>query len=88
MKKGAAGGWKTKLFDWALVVGQETKRRTFTQDVTPLAAKHALASRLVFSKWRGQVSAEVFGSSFRRSTVIKSFRTLSGQRRPIFRAMV
>jgi long-chain acyl-CoA synthetase len=55
VKKGkAAGGYKTKLFDWALEVGQEywTAKDTH-QSVSPiLAGKQALASRLVFSKWR------------------------------------
>ena len=58
VKKGkSAGGWKTTLFEWSLGVGQEywaakDKRET----VSPaLAAKHALANRLVFSKWRAGV---------------------------------
>ncbi|HVE55209.1 MAG TPA: long-chain fatty acid--CoA ligase [Pyrinomonadaceae bacterium] len=55
VKKGkAAGGWKTSLFDWALQVGQEYWEAKDThKSVSPiLAGKHALASRLVFSKWR------------------------------------
>lgn len=55
VKKGkSAGGWKTKLFDWALDVGQEYWHAKDTREpISPiLAAKHALASRLVFSKWR------------------------------------
>jgi long-chain acyl-CoA synthetase len=51
VKKGkAAGGWKTKLFDWALQVGQEYWEAKDTHNsVSPvLAAKHAIASRLVF----------------------------------------
>ena len=55
VKKGkAAGGWKTKLFDWALEVGQEysdAKDKHESVGVS-LTAKHALANRLVFSKWR------------------------------------
>src|SRR6187551_219579 len=58
VKKGkTAGGWKTRLFEWSLAVGQDywsakDKRRS----VSPaLAAKHALANRLVFSKWRDGV---------------------------------
>ncbi|HEY8561268.1 MAG TPA: long-chain fatty acid--CoA ligase [Pyrinomonadaceae bacterium] len=55
VKKGkAAGGMKTRLFDWALEVGQQywTAKDTH-ESVSPiLAGKHALASRLVFSKWR------------------------------------
>ncbi len=55
VKKGkAAGGWKTSLFDWALVVGQDYwEAKDKHESVSPLlAAKHALASKLVFSKWR------------------------------------
>ncbi len=58
VKKGkAAGGWKTKLFDWALNVGQDYwAAKDNHQRVSPaLAAKHALANRLVFSKWRAGV---------------------------------
>src|SRR5215213_4075179 len=55
VKKGkSAGGWKTSLFDWALEVGQEYwTAKDMHQSVSPiLAGKHALASKLVFSKWR------------------------------------
>ena len=55
VKKGkAAGGMKTKLFDWALEVGQEywTARDTHKSVSPVLAAKQVLASKLVFSKWR------------------------------------
>jgi long-chain acyl-CoA synthetase len=55
VKKGkAAGGWKTSLFDWALEVGQEywTAKDTHKSVSPILAGKHALASKLVFSKWR------------------------------------
>jgi long-chain acyl-CoA synthetase len=62
VKKGkAAGGWKTSLFDWSLQVGQDywgAKDRH--ESVSPvLAAKHALASRLVFSKWRDGVGGSL-----------------------------
>jgi long-chain acyl-CoA synthetase len=62
VKKGkAAGGMKTKLFDWSLEVGQDywaTKDKH--RSVSPvLAAKHALASRLVFSKWRAGVGGRM-----------------------------
>ncbi len=55
VKKGkSAGGWKTRLFEWSLAVGQdywEAKDKRLS--ISPvLAAKHALANRLVFSKWR------------------------------------
>ena len=62
VKKGkAAGGWKTKLFDWALEVGQEYwEAKDLHQKVSPaLAAKHAVASRLVFSKWRDAVGGSL-----------------------------
>ena len=52
VKKGrSAGGWKTKLFEWSLEIGQEYWERLVTQQaVSPvLAAKHSIASRLVFS---------------------------------------
>ncbi len=55
VKKGkAAGGYKTKLFDWALEVGQDYwSAKDNHRTVSPvLAAKHAIASKLVFSKWR------------------------------------
>lgn len=62
VKKGkAAGGWKTKLFDWALDVGQDYWRaKDMHEPVSAvLAAKHALASRLVFSKWRAGVGGHL-----------------------------
>ncbi|MBV9215246.1 MAG: long-chain fatty acid--CoA ligase [Acidobacteria bacterium] len=58
VKKGrSAGGWKTRLFDWSLEVGQEYwDAKEKRQPVSAvLAAKHALANRLVFSKWRDGV---------------------------------
>ncbi len=62
VKKGkAAGGWKTKLFERALDVGQvywvaKDKR----QRVSPLlAARHAFYDRLVFSKWRAGVGGHL-----------------------------
>ncbi|MBP7376933.1 MAG: long-chain fatty acid--CoA ligase [Pyrinomonadaceae bacterium] len=62
VKKGkAAGGWKTSLFEWALVVGQEywAAKDNHGRVSTALAAKHALANRLVFSKWRDGVGGEL-----------------------------
>ena len=62
VKKGkSAGGWKTKLFDWALDVGQEywTAKDTHESVSPVLAAKQALASRLVFSKWRDGVGGRL-----------------------------
>lgn len=55
VKKGrAAGGVKTKLFNWSLQVGQDywDKKENRKMVSPPLAAKHRLASKLVFSKWR------------------------------------
>ena len=62
VKKGkSAGGWKTSLFDWALDVGQEYWAAKDTHNsVSPiLAAKQAIASRLVFSKWRDGVGGSL-----------------------------
>ena len=62
VKKGkAAGGYKTKLFDWALEVGQEYwEAKDKHQSVSPiLAAKQAIASKLVFSKWREGVGGSL-----------------------------
>ncbi len=62
VKKGkAAGGFKTKLFDWALEVGQKYwHAKDMHESVSPvLAAKHALASKLVFSKWRAGVGGHL-----------------------------
>ncbi|MBX3298848.1 MAG: long-chain fatty acid--CoA ligase [Acidobacteria bacterium] len=58
VKKGkAAGGWKTRLFDWALDVGQQywAAKDTHRRIAPGLAAKQAIADRLVFSKWRDGV---------------------------------
>ncbi|HEX2639139.1 MAG TPA: AMP-binding protein, partial [Pyrinomonadaceae bacterium] len=62
VKKGkAAGGWKTRLFDWALGVGQDywTAKDTHESVSPALAAKQAIASRLVFSKWRAAVGGSL-----------------------------
>jgi long-chain acyl-CoA synthetase len=62
VKKGkSAGGWKTRLFDWALVVGQEywEAKDTHKTVSAALAAKQALANRLVFSKWREGVGGSL-----------------------------
>lgn len=62
VKKGkAAGGYKTRLFNWALEVGQEYwTAKDMHERVSPvLAAKHALASKLVFSKWRDGVGGSL-----------------------------
>lgn len=62
VKKGrAAGGWKTRLFEWSLEVGQQYwAARDHHQRISPtLAAKHAIANRLVFSKWRDGVGGRL-----------------------------
>ncbi len=62
VKKGkAAGGWKTRLFEWSLVVGQEYwDAKDKHASISPvLAAKHAVANRLVFSKWRDGVGGSL-----------------------------
>jgi len=62
VKKGkSAGGWKTKLFDWSLEVGQDYwEAKDNRHSVSPiLAAKHAFASRIVFSKWRDGVGGSL-----------------------------
>jgi long-chain acyl-CoA synthetase len=62
VKKGrAAGGWKTKLFEWALSVGQEYwDAKDNGRSISPvLAARHLVADRLVFSKWRQGVGGKL-----------------------------
>ena len=62
VKKGrSAGGWKTSLFEWSLEVGQEYwEARDKRESISPiLAAKQAVASRLVFSKWRDGVGGSL-----------------------------
>ena len=62
VKKGkTAGGWKTSLFDWSLGIGQKYWELKDKQESVPamMAAKHALASRLVFSKWRQGVGGSL-----------------------------
>ena len=62
VKKGkAAGGWKTKLFDWALEIGQlYFDARDNHRPISPaLAAKHAIANKMVFSKWRSGVGGSL-----------------------------
>lgn len=62
VKKGkSAGGWKTKLFERALDVGQVYwAAKDKKQRVSPLlAARHAFYDRLVFSKWRAGVGGHL-----------------------------
>jgi long-chain acyl-CoA synthetase len=62
VKKGrSAGGWKSRLFEWSLDVGQEYWARKDKHQSVPaaLAAKQAIANRLVFSKWREGVGGKL-----------------------------
>lgn len=62
VKKGrSAGGWKTSLFNWALEVGQEYWAYREKGEKVPagIAAKQAIASKLVFSKWREGVGGSI-----------------------------
>lgn len=62
VKKGmSAGGLKTKLFSWALEIGQQywDYKEKGKSVPTTLAAKHAIADRLVFSKWRAGVGGKL-----------------------------
>ncbi len=62
VKKGmSAGGWRTKLFAWALEVGQRHAELKDKREAVPplLELKHELASRLVFSKWRAGVGGRL-----------------------------
>jgi long-chain acyl-CoA synthetase len=62
VRKGmTAGGWKTKLFTWALGVGQDYWKYKDERKPVPtiLAAKHAIANRLVFSRWREGVGGSL-----------------------------
>ncbi|HEY8203131.1 MAG TPA: long-chain fatty acid--CoA ligase, partial [Pyrinomonadaceae bacterium] len=55
VKKGmSAGGAKTKIFAWSLAVGQRVAELEDKKQRVPISlrAKHAVADRLVFTKWR------------------------------------
>ena len=55
IKKGtSAGGTKAKIFEWSLAVGQRVAELEDKRQRVPvsLRAKHAIADRLVFTKWR------------------------------------
>lgn len=55
VKKGtSAGGLKAKIFAWSLAVGQRVAELEDKKQRVPLTlrAKHAIADRLVFTKWR------------------------------------
>ncbi|HEX7957339.1 MAG TPA: AMP-binding protein, partial [Pyrinomonadaceae bacterium] len=62
VKKGTAeGGWKAKLFNWALHVGQRHAELTDRGETVPplLQIQQEVASRLVFSKWREGVGGRL-----------------------------
>ncbi|MDT4969308.1 MAG: long-chain acyl-CoA synthetase [Acidobacteriota bacterium] len=62
VKKGmSAGGWKTKLFAWALEVGQQFAELKDKREPIPplLELKHEIASKLVFSKWRAAIGGRL-----------------------------
>jgi long-chain acyl-CoA synthetase len=62
IKKGmSAGGWKTKLFAWALDVGQRHAQLKDRREAVPplLELQHDIVSRLVFSKWRAGVGGRL-----------------------------
>jgi long-chain acyl-CoA synthetase len=62
VKKGrSAGGWRSRLFEWSLDVGQRYWEKKDKHESVPasLAAEHALANRLVFSKWRDGVGGKL-----------------------------
>jgi long-chain acyl-CoA synthetase len=55
IKKGtSAGGAKAKIFEWSLAVGQRVAELEDKRQRVPLSlrAKHRIADRLVFTKWR------------------------------------
>jgi long-chain acyl-CoA synthetase len=62
IKKGtSAGGAKAKIFEWSLAVGQRVAELEDKRRRVPLSlrAKHAIADRLVFTKWREGVGGRL-----------------------------
>ena len=62
IKKGmSAGGWRSKVFAWALDVGGRRAELEDKRERVPplLAVKHRAADRLVFSKWREGVGGRL-----------------------------
>ena len=62
IKKGtSAGGWREKLFTWALQVGQRYAGFKDRRETVPplLEIQQEIASRLVFSKWREGVGGRL-----------------------------
>jgi long-chain acyl-CoA synthetase len=62
VKKGtSAGGWRSKVFNWALGVGQRYAQHVDRGETVPplLEIQQEAASRLVFSKWREGVGGRL-----------------------------
>ncbi len=62
VKKGmSAGGWKTKLFSWAMEVGQKYAEAKDRRERVPplLEIQQMIANRLVFSKWRDGIGGRL-----------------------------
>jgi long-chain acyl-CoA synthetase len=62
LKKGmSAGGWKRKLFEWALETGKRYAEIRDRREPAPplLEIQQDFASRLVFSKWRAGVGGRL-----------------------------
>jgi long-chain acyl-CoA synthetase len=62
VKKGtSAGGWRSKVFNWALGVGQRYAQHVDRGETVPplLEIQQEVASRLVFSKWREGVGGRL-----------------------------
>ncbi|HKQ52671.1 MAG TPA: AMP-binding protein, partial [Pyrinomonadaceae bacterium] len=62
VKKGTtAGGWKSKLFNWSLDVGQQWAELKDRRERVPplLELKRDIANRPVFSKWRDGVGGRL-----------------------------
>jgi long-chain acyl-CoA synthetase len=56
-----AGGLKSKIFDWSLKIGEQAGPLLGANKPLPLGLKikHALADKLVFSKWRAGVGGRL-----------------------------
>ncbi|HVF66663.1 MAG TPA: long-chain fatty acid--CoA ligase [Pyrinomonadaceae bacterium] len=57
----SAGGWRSKIFNWALGVGQRYAEHVDRGETVPplLEIQQEVASRLVFSKWREGVGGRL-----------------------------
>jgi long-chain acyl-CoA synthetase len=62
IKKGmSAGGTKARIFEWSLAVGQRVAELEDKKQRVPLSlrAKHGVADRLVFTKWRAGIGGRL-----------------------------